>query len=161
VHSNCGGEAARAKHAQNYFRLYNKTDGIYRTLLFAKERGRSVRIEPVGATGMKVITPEYTDYVWLHNDVVDERWTPTSPAASDCGRDSAIHFIGRAGWIRRAKNGSIQACLADGELIQAFGMRFEGRGPWSFNPEGVGQVQLHGGAPRVVQISKEKISCTK
>ncbi|MFZ4778946.1 MAG: hypothetical protein ACOYM3_26570, partial [Terrimicrobiaceae bacterium] len=37
----------KLKHAQHYFRLYNKTDGIYRTLLFAKERNREVRIENV------------------------------------------------------------------------------------------------------------------
>ncbi len=36
VHPGCGGEEAKKKHAQNYFRLYNHTDGIYRTLLFAK-----------------------------------------------------------------------------------------------------------------------------
>ncbi|MEI8141015.1 MAG: hypothetical protein WCI03_14260 [bacterium] len=148
------------RHSQHYFRLYNKADGIYRTILFARERGRDVHIESCGCSGMKVVTPDYTDYVWLHNDVVDERWTPTSPAASDGGKDSAIHFIGRAGWIRRTKDGRIQVCLADGELIQAFGLRFEGRGPWSYDGEGVGRVQLNGGAPRVVQISKVKISCT-
>ena len=142
----------RLKHSQHYFRLYNKTDGIYRTLLFSQERGRSVRIEPVGASGMKVVTPEYTDYVWLHNDVMDERWTPTSPAASDSARESAIHFIGRAGWIRRRSDGTIMASLADGERIQAFGKCFEGRGPWSFNLAGSNTVELHGGPPRQVGI---------
>ena len=126
----------RLKHAQHYFRLYNKADGIYRTILFARERGREVRIGPVSCSGVKVVTPEYTDYVWLHNDVVGETGA------------EGIHFIGRAGWIRRTKDGRIQACLADGELIQAFGLRFEGRGPWSCDGEGVGRVQLHGGAPR-------------
>ena len=153
VHPGCGAAAARTKHVQHYFRLYNQTDGIYRTLLFARERGRAVRIEPIGASGLKIITPEYTDYVWLHNDMVDERWTPTSPATSDCARDGVLHFIGRAGWIRRLAEGTVMACLADGERIQAFGQRFEGRGPWAYNLNGTRGIEIHRGAPRQVRIT--------
>jgi hypothetical protein len=140
VHPGCGGEDARAKHAQNYFRLHNHTDGIYRTLLFARERGREVRVESFGASGLKVVTPEYTDHVWLHNDMVDESI-------------DGVRFVGRAGWIRRAADGAVTACVPDGELIEAFGVRFEGRGPWSAGKEG---VIIHRGAPRAVQVRREK-----
>jgi hypothetical protein len=142
VHSAGGGEEARAKHAQHYFRLYNHTDGIYRTLLFARERGREIRIESFGASGMKVVTPEYTDHVWLHNDMVDESI-------------DGVRFVGRAGWIRRAADGAVTACVPDGELIEAFGSRFEGRGPWSAGKDG---VVIHRGAPRTVQINPARHS---
>ena len=145
----------RLKHAQHYFRLYNKTGGIYRTLLFARERGREVSVEQISASGMKIVTPEYTDYVWLHNDTVDERGTAASGGVSDSG----VHFIGRSGWIRRDKNGKVQACLADGELIQAFGLRMEGRGPWSYNVKGTGDIALHDGAPRSIRIMTENTPC--
>jgi len=138
VHPGCGGEEMRAKHAQHFFRLYNPEDGIYRTLLFARERQREVRIENVGASGLKVITPEYTDYVWLHNDTVDE--------AAD-----GLRFVGRAGWIRRTAEGHISACIPDGELISAFGESFDGRGPWSTGDSGA--ITIHRGAPRVVNWS--------
>jgi hypothetical protein len=131
----------KLKHAQHYFRLYNNTDGIYRTLLFAKERGREVRMEPVGASGLKIVTPEYTDYAWLHNEVVDE-----------AGVDG-VHFVGRAGWIRRAVDGVVKACVPDGEIIQAFGMCFEGRGPWNYSGVAGGGISLPGGAPRSVRIT--------
>jgi hypothetical protein len=137
LHPACGGEEASAKHAQHYFRLYNHTDGIYRTLIFARERGREVRIESFGASGMKVVTPEYTDHVWLHNDMLDESI-------------DGVRFVGRAGWIRRAADGAVAACVPDGELIEAFGVRFEGRGPWSAGKDG---VVIHSGAPRAVQVS--------
>ncbi len=135
----------KLKHAQHYFRLYNGKDGIYRTLLFAKERGREVRVEPVGASGMKVITPEYTDYVWLHNDVVEER-------------QSEVRFIGRSGWIRREASGAVRAVVPDGELIEAFGVRIEGHGPWSFNLNGTGKAEILGGAPRVIRSSDSAVT---
>ena len=78
----------------------------------------------MGVSGIKVVTREYTDYVWLHNDFVDEA----------CAE--GVHFVGRAGWIRRLSDGTVMACLADGELIQAFGRCFERRGPWSYNLDG-------------------------
>jgi len=142
LHPACGGVEARAKHAQHYFRLYNHTDGIYRTLLFARERGREVRVESFGASGMKVVTPEYTDHVWLHNDLVEESI-------------DGVRFVGRAGWIRRAADGTVTACVPDGELIEAFGVRFEGRGPWSAGKEG---VVIHRGAPRSVQVTPPRHS---
>ncbi len=138
VHPGCGGEEARAKHSQNYFRLYNKTDGIYRTLIFAKERNREVRIESVGG-GIKVTTPEYTDYVFMNNEVAKEK-------------GPGIIFTGRSGWIRQEKNGRIQACVPDGEHIEAFGIKIEGRGPWSYNLDGKGKTVTHGGPPRKITV---------
>jgi hypothetical protein len=141
VHPSCGGEEARAKHAQHYFRLYNHTDGIYRTLLFAREREREVCIESFGASGMKIVTLEYTDHVWLHNDLVDESM-------------DGVRFVGRAGWIRRAADGAVTACVPDGELIEAFGVCFEGRGPWRYDSQNTSGIELRGGPPRKVLISK-------
>jgi hypothetical protein len=143
VHPGCGGEGARARHAQHYFRLYNKHDGIYRTLLFAKERGREVRIEAVGESGIKVVTPEYTDYVWLHNDAVDE--------VAD-----GVRFVGRAGWMRRTAAGAVMACVPDGEHIAAFGVQIAGRGPWSFNLDGSAGGKVLGGPPRGIRIENMK-----
>jgi hypothetical protein len=155
VHPGCGGEGARARHAQHYFRLYNKHDGIYRTLLFAKERGREVRIEAAGESGIKVITPEYTDYVWLGNEVVTARWTAPSVARSGVAGDGDAHleevrFTGRAGWIRREASGQVRAVVPDGERLGAFGVGIEGRGPWSYNLQNDGKVALHAGPPRQV-----------
>jgi len=141
VHSSCGGEEARAKHAQDYFRLYNHTDGIYRTLLFARERGRDVRVESFGASGMKIVTPEYTDFVWLHNDLVEE----SSGEAS---------FTGRAGWIRRTSDGSVQACVPDGERICAFGVSFDGRSPWTYGVSGRDILEVQGPTPRSVLVKQ-------
>ncbi|MFA6292473.1 MAG: hypothetical protein WC637_11860 [Victivallales bacterium] len=140
VHPGCGGEEARKKHSQNYFRLYNHQDGIYRTLLFAKERNREVRIENVEEFGMKVVTPEYTDYVFIHNDVIDE----------SC---DGVRFVGRVGWIRRDAKGNVQACVPDGDVIQAFGTKIEGRGPWTYNIDGKDGIKLLDGPPRSVRVS--------
>jgi len=140
LHPAGGGEEARKNHAQHFFRLYNQADGIYLTLLFSKERSRHVELSGIGERGMKVVTPEYTDYVFLHNDIIHEE---TAEAA----------FNGRAGWIRRWNDGRVQACLVEGDMIQAFGLHIEGRGPWSFNSENADRVELHGGAPRAVKIS--------
>ena len=115
-------------------------DGMYRTLLFAKERGRDVRVAGLGASGLSVMAPEYVDLVFLHNDIVDE-------AAG------GIRFVGRSGWIRRWNDGRVQACVPDGERLEAFGVCFEGRGPWSYNIDNSGHVELLGGAPRVVSTS--------
>ena len=140
VHPGCGGDEAKKKHSQNYFRLYNQQDGIYRTLLFAKERNREVRIENVGNCGIKVVTPEYTDYVFIHNDVIDE----------SC---DGVRFVGRVGWIRRDAKGNIQACVPDGDVIQAFGTKIEGRGPWTYNIDGKNGIKLLDGPPRYVRVS--------
>ncbi len=129
------------KHAQHYFRLYNRQDGIYRTVLFARERGREVQLSACGRAGVKVVTADYTDYLFLHNDVVEEQ-------------AAGVRFVGRAGWIRRQVDGVVCASLPDGELIEAFGMRFEGRGPWTYNLDGRGEVALAGGPPRPVQVSR-------
>jgi hypothetical protein len=142
VHPGCGGEEARRKHAQHYFRLYNKQDGIYRTLLFAKERGRDVRIAAAGENGVSVVTPEYTDYIFLHNDVVTEQ-TPE------------VSFAGRVGWIRRDAAGHIRAVVPNGDRITAFGVALDGAGPWSYNLDGSGRVALLGGPPRQVVVAPQ------
>jgi hypothetical protein len=133
VHPGCGGEASRARHAQHYFRLYNRRDGIYRTLLFAQERGRDVRIEPLAAGGFRVTTPEYTDEVYLHNEVI-----------------VSAGFTGRAGWIRRWSDGRVLACVPDGDRIESGGIRIEGRGPWTYGVDSPGAIALRGGPPRQV-----------
>lgn len=107
VHPACGGEEARARHAQHYFRLYNHVGAIYRTLLFAVKGENKPEITPVGVNGIQVITKQYTDYVFLNNDFIAER-------------TDNVEFRGRAGWIRRYIDGRIQSCLPDGELIEAF-----------------------------------------
>jgi hypothetical protein len=122
---------------QDYLRLYNRQDGLYRTLLFARERGREVRCERVGECGIRVQTPEYTDYVFLHNEPADER-------------HGEVRFVGRVGWIRRASDGRVTAVLPDGEAIGAFGHQFTGRGPWQYNLAGDGRVVVLGGPPRPV-----------
>ena len=128
----------KLKHSQHFFRLYNRQDGIYRTLIFARERGRDVRVQAVGKSGMSVVTPEYSDYVFLDNEVLDET-----------GGD--VRFTGRVGWIRREASGRIRACVPDGEAIAAFGVRIEGRGPWAYNMDGAEKVELKGGPPRNVE----------
>jgi hypothetical protein len=129
---------AKFAHRQGWFQVYNQTDGIYRTLLFAKERGRDVQLEAIGAAGIKVTTPEYTDYLFLHNDPVDER-------------QDDVRFIGRVGWIRREAGGALRAFVQDGDMIAAFGHEFIGRGPWGYNLDGTGQMQAEG-TPRGVQV---------
>ncbi|MCL1857481.1 MAG: hypothetical protein FWF84_07590, partial [Kiritimatiellaeota bacterium] len=124
------------RHGQHFVRLYNTQDGIYRTLLFAKEASRDVRLSSVGATGIKVETPEYTDYAFLANETVKE----VHPD---------VRFTGRAGWIRRLKaDGTVSAMMMEGDAIAAFGKAFHGRGPWQSNADGT--VTLLGGAPREV-----------
>ncbi len=129
------------KHAQHYLRLYNKTDGIYRTLLFAKEKGRDVQIKNVGKYGIKVITAEYTDYVFLHNDFIDEI-------------TDEVSFKGRAGWIRQSKDGNVFASIADGYSISAFNRSFEGFGPWSTDCKNGETITIHNGPPRKVDVRR-------
>lgn len=135
VHPGCGGDEARKLHSQHYFRLYNQADGIYRTLVFARERDRDVRIENVGSCGMKVVTQEYTDYVFIGNEVVDEQ----------CGE---VGFSGRVGWMRRDAKGNIQACVPDGDLIQAFGVELKARGPWTYNMDNKKGFNFRGPTPQ-------------
>lgn len=80
-------------------------DGVYRTVLFAREPGRDVVITAAGKTGVKIETPEYSDYVFLGDEWVEE----------ECDE---IQFSGRAGWIRRETNGTVQTALPDGECIR-------------------------------------------
>lgn len=128
------------EHRQSYLRLYNRDDGVYRTVLFAKERQREVEFEPVGASGVMVRTDEYTDYVFLHNEDVR------------VARDDVV-FRGRSGWIRRYASGKIQACMAAGDLIQAFDKRFEGRGPWTYNLDDNEEVTIADGPPREIAVA--------
>ena len=131
------------KHAQDFIRLYNHEDGMYRTLLFAQERGRHVAVTSVGTSGMRVETDEYTDYVFLHNDLVDERL-------------GEVSFSGRSGWIRRTSTGNVTACVIDGDSIEAFGTRFEGIGPWSYDLESGNQIEVMGNPPRNVIVTKKE-----
>ena len=62
-----------------------------------------------------------------------------------------MSFTGRAGWIRREASGTVRACVADGDFIQAFGTRLEGRGPWSYNLEGREEIAIQG-TPRGVKV---------
>lgn len=142
VHAERTGNDAARKHAQHYFRLYNETDGLYRTLLFAKERGREVAVSAMGDHGVKIVTSEYTDYVFLHDEFIR---VETGEAA----------FQGRAGWIRRERGGRVQACVPDGDLIAAFGHTFAGRGPWSYGVLESEAVQVHRGAPRTVRVARQ------
>jgi hypothetical protein len=130
------GESATNPHRQNYFRLYNASDGVYRTLLFAQERGREVGIEKLGARGMQVSTPEYTDIVFLGDEVIHEKLDD-------------VEFIGRAGWIRQHRSGEVIACVPDGDLIAAFSQRITGRGPWGYDLNGRDGVLIEG-PPRVI-----------
>jgi len=127
-------------YRQQFFRLYNDEDGIYRTVLFAQERERQVRIEPCGATGVKIITPEYVDYAFAADEPVDEG-------------HGDVHFVGRVGWIRRETDGTIRAAVPDGDLLQAFGLTITGRGPWHYNADGTGQVQ-YSGVPRIIHMQR-------
>lgn len=131
----------KLKHRQCYFRLYNRRDGIYRTLIFARERGRDVRIESLGGSGMKVVTPEYTDFVFVNTELA-ETLTPE------------VKFRGATGWIRRRADGQVLACVPDGDWIEAFGVRVEGRGPWTYNLDGAGRVAVSGGLPRNVTVTR-------
>ncbi len=106
---------ANNPHRQRFFRLYNETDGIYRTVMFAQEPGRKVTIETVSPSGVRVVTPEYEDYVFINDEVVTEAI-------------KGVRFTGRVGWVRREKSGRVSACVPDGDLIAAFGVRLTGRG---------------------------------
>lgn len=125
-------------HRQRFVRLYNEQDAIYRTLLFAQEPDRAVTIEAWGTCGVRVTTPEYTDYAFANDEVV----------SVTCGD---VRFIGRVGWIRREACGRISAALPDGDCLQAFGVRLEGRGPWSYCSDAENPFQV-AGTPRLVTV---------
>ncbi|MBI2437581.1 MAG: hypothetical protein HYV36_02045 [Lentisphaerae bacterium] len=135
-------EEARRAHAQSWFRIYNRKDGIYRTVLFARERSRAVTLAPEGPYGIRVTTPEYTDYVFLHNEPVETRV-------------DGAYFAGRVGWIRREAGGAVRAVVPDGRGIAAFGLTLDGRGPWVYNEDDRAAIRLAGGAPRVVRVGGE------
>jgi hypothetical protein len=131
------GEGTTNPHRQHFFRLYNQIDGLYRTVLFAQEQGRNVRIDRLGSCGVRVTTPEYEDIVFLNDECVIEETTQAQ-------------FCGRVGWIRRETSGEIRACLPSGDWIHGFGHRMEGRGPWSYNMDGQRTVNYEG-VPRKIQ----------
>jgi len=132
------GQGAANPHRQVFFRLYNLTDGIYRTLLFAQERSRGVRIERLGAAGIRVVTHEYTDCIFIGDEITHE--------AVD-----GVRFSGRVGWMRREASGKVMACMPDGDSISAFGRRIEGRGPLTWNMAGDGAIEIEG-VPRAVKV---------
>ncbi len=129
-------------HAQDGFRLYNRTDGLYRTVLFAREPGRDVRLEALGPYGIRITTPEYTDCVWLHDAPV----VTTS--------EGGFAFRGRAGWVRRMADGTRLACLADGDALTGFGLSFHGRGPWRYR-DGDDGVTVLAGPPRRIEMAAD------
>ena len=91
---------------------------------------REVSIESCGTAGMKITTPEYTDYVFVSDTRISEQLDD-------------VHFIGKSGWIRRDARGEIRAVMAEGERIEAFGITITGRGPWTYNADGSAQAQRH------------------
>ncbi len=131
------GEGDANPQRQHFFRLYNDTDGVYRTVLFAQERGRDVHIEPCGSAGVKIVTPEYTDYAFASDELVE--------IAED-----GVRFNGRVGWIRRTGDGTIRAALPDGDMIEAFGRSFDGVGPWAYNTDWRQTLDVRGTPRRVV-----------
>jgi len=130
---------ANRPHSQHHLRLYNEEDGIYRTLLFARERSRAVQTGSVGRTGIRVAGDEYTDYLFLHDEVIAEE-------------TEEVSFFGRSGWIRRWKDGRVSACLIDGERLGAFGLSFEGRGPWTYGVNAPDRLDVLGPTPRTVRV---------
>jgi hypothetical protein len=126
-------------HRQAFARIYNKADNLYRTVLFAKERDRGVTIERIGVTGVKVVTPEYTDYAFANDELVREN-------------ADGVSFIGRAGWVRRTTTGTVSACMIDGDEIAAFGKEITGRGPWTYNLDNKGTIDIRG-TPRPVRVA--------
>lgn len=138
------GEGTLNPHRQHYGRVSNHQDGIYRTVLFAREPGREVQLTGYGEAGVRITTPEYTDYVFLHNDVVAHH-------------DAKVGFTGRCGWVRQSTAGVVQAVVPDGELLEAFGHRIEGRGPWEFNQDGKGEVRPLGGVPRTFRVTASTV----
>jgi len=132
------GGGTRPEQRQRFFRIYNTTDATYRTVLFAKERDRQVTVSTIGTTGVKIVTPEYTDFAFASDQVVEEQ-------------TSEVRFSGRVGWIRREASGKITACMPDGDVIEAFGKRIEGRGPWSYNMDGKQTIEYKG-VPRKISV---------
>ena len=133
------GEGSANPHRQKFFRLYNMNDGVYRTLLFAQERGRNVAIGKAGQAGVRVTTPEYTDYIFIGDAISAEK-------------AGGVSFDGRVGWIRREASGNVIACMPDGDAIEAFGVRIDGRGPWSYNMDGNKGLEIRG-VPRKVNVT--------
>ena len=126
-------------HRQSVLRLYNDNDGVYRTLLFARNPGQGVRIERAGATGLKVSTDLYTDYCFASDEVVREK-------------TDEFTFWGRVGWIRRDASGVVSAVVPDGEMIEAFGVKIAGRGPWQYDHNSKSAAAI-GGVPRPVIVT--------
>lgn len=133
------GEKDTNIHWQSFFRLYNDTGARYRAVLFAQEWERAVTMEAFGPYGVKVTTPEYTDYAFINDEMAYE------------ARDG-VCFGGRVGWIRRWQCGKIEAALPDGDYLGAFGLRFDGRGPWVYNEDGRETFRIPG-TPRGVRVS--------
>jgi len=134
------GDGEDNPHRQRYFRLYNDHDGIYRTVLFAREQGREVVITSCGATGVCVTTPEYTDYAFASDENIDFH-------------AGNVRFGGRVGWIRRSASGVISAIMPDGDLLEAFGVRLAGRGPWSYTSDRAVPLDIRG-TPRRVTVEE-------
>jgi hypothetical protein len=133
-----GRRASAEAQRQCFFRLINKTDGVYRTVLFAREKQRKVDIAAIGTCGVRITTAEYADYVFLSDD-----WL--SVAQPD------VRFEGHAGWIRKHADG-VCAVMPDGDSIAAHGKTIAGRGPWTYNLGGKGELEVRG-VPRIIRMS--------
>lgn len=72
---------------------------------------------------------------------------------SGAAEGALITAPGRFDWIRKQKNGEICACVPNGETIQAFGVNFEGRGPWAYNMNSSGEFEVFGPTPRTINIT--------
>jgi len=131
------------KQTQYFMRLYNKNDGVYRTLLFAQESGQDVQIRPVGDFGWVVTTKLYTDFV-----VVSDHWLSVEEKVDG----QTYEFCGCTGWIRRHVGGAVNAALIEGESFAGLGARFSGRGPWLYNIDQPDAFQLLGGPERSLSV---------
>ncbi len=63
-----------------------------------------------------------------------------------------VRFRGAFGWIRRRRDGQVLAAVPDGDAIEAWGVRIEGRGPWTYNLDGLGTLDVRGPTPRRVEV---------
>lgn len=139
VRAKHGGEEIAEQQSQNFVRLYNESDGMYRTLLFAREKGREVSVKSVGLYGFQVKTPDYVDVIFIHNDFIEDE-------VGD------IRFAGRVGWIRMTPDGNTQAYMVDGERFEIGDLCLEGKGPWKYDQQASPCLVSLGGTPRSLQM---------
>jgi hypothetical protein len=64
-----------------------------------------------------------------------------------------VAFKGPVVSIRRDAAGQASACVPDGDSISAFGHRITGHGPWTYNLDADGKVDVTG-TPRPVKVEQ-------